>query len=184
MRKLLLISAVIAVATCGAHALPPKPYFGIYADASHLIQSVTPAVYSQFSVWFWCLPSENGLQAIEFHVTYPSNVVVLSSVKNPGTIVALGCPYTYEPGFCAIFPEGSCQMDWVWTINLTCMVLTNQPGFIEVGPLSYQSVLEAATCQSGYPIEPVTILDKFGINQEAVIGVEPETWGGIKSLYR
>ena len=183
--KTLIVACAFLIATSGAAgaALPPKPYLGIYADQDHTKQSVTPAVNYPFSVWFLCLPSENGLVAIAFHVTYPSNIIVTLTVANPWmSSPTLDCPLTGEPGLCAVF--GDCQLDWVWTHRLTCLAYDDLPSFIEVGPLSYESVLEAATCQPGNPTEPVTILNKFGINQNGVIAGEPQSWGAIKSLYR
>lgn len=184
MKRLLIAFALLAVVPTRVPALPSKAYFGIYGDFARSRQSVTPAVYSQFSVVFWCLPSERGFQGMTYHVTTPSNVIVTSSNQNPQLVVTLGCIPFGEEGLCAILPEGGCALDWLWTHQLTCLVTDNLPGVIEVGPLSCYSALEAFTCEPGYPAETVTILNKFGINQNAVIGIEPQTWGALKSLYR
>jgi len=64
------------------------------------------------------------------------------------------------------------------------MALSLTPGTIALGPPPNMTAPVAANCDPGYPIEPVTILNTFGINQEGVIGVEEHTWGAIKSLYR
>ncbi len=184
MRKLLLMCALIVTGSLSADALPSKTYLGIYADESHTIQRVNPPLYSSFTVMFWVLPSEHGFQGMIYRATASSNVIVLSSYANPQLAVALGCIPFGCSGLCAILGEGSCQIDWFWTHTLTCMVVDAQPGVIEAGPMSCESVLMAANCQPGYPLEPVTVLNTFGIYQDAVIGVETDSWGAIKSLYR
>jgi hypothetical protein len=50
--------------------------------------------------------------------------------------------------------------------------------------LEFSAVLEAANCEAGYPQEPITVINKLGLNQDAVVAVEPESWGAIKSIYR
>lgn len=185
MRRMLPIMCALVIAgSLNAGALPSKTYLGIYADAAHSVTSLNPPLYSPFSVTFWVLPSERGFQGMIYKGTVSSNVIVTSTYANPQLAVMLGCIPFGCSGACAILPEGSCQMDWFWTHTLTCMVLDAQPGFIEAGPMSCESVLMAANCQPGYPSEPVTILDKFGIYQEAVLEIEPQPWGAIKSLYR
>ena len=42
----------------------------------------------------------------------------------------------------------------------------------------------AVLSSSVQTLESVTILDEFGINQDGVIAVEPQSWGAIKSFYR
>lgn len=180
MRKLLIICAIVALASGGAHALPSRPYVGLYADGTHSITSVKPPAFVQFQLWIWWLPSERGLMAADFDVAFPANVVVLASVQNPQLCVCLG--RCLGPHFCPLFD--SCQPDWVWTHQLTCMVTDPAPGFIEIGPLPGTTEIYAANCEAGYPMEAVAVFDRFGINQDAVVGVEPQSWGAIKSIYR
>jgi hypothetical protein len=179
----LLACALLIVVSTGVDAvLPARPYVGLYADGARGSMSMTPATFTPFQLWIWWLPSEHGLMATEYRVRIPSNVVVTAYVKNPELQVLLGCPPPGENYTCAVFSD--CEMYWVWTHQLTCLLTDPTPGFIEILPRSSESVIWAASCEAGYPLEPVTILNKFGINQNAVIAVEPESWGAIKSLYR
>ena len=183
MKKAVLLSAFLIVASAVAGGvLPAKPYVGLFADGAHGITSVNPATFVSFQLWIWWLPSEHGLMATEYRVAMPSNVIALSMVSNPDLQVLLGCPLFGENYLCAYF--SSCMADWVYTHRLACMLTAPTPGFIEILPRSSESVIWAANCEEGYPMEAVTILNKFGINRDAVIAVEPQTWGAIKSLYR
>jgi hypothetical protein len=182
MRILLVAFVVVAVMSSGADAAPSKPYVGLFQDQTHSVTSVSPPAFVPFDLWICWLPSAHGLQATEFQVTFPSNVIRMATVQNPDLAILIGCPPPGESYVCAVFT--TCQTDWTWTHHLTCMLTVAAPSFIEIGPPSYTTILQAANCESGYPMEPVTVLNKFGINQDGVIGVESETWGAIKSLYR
>lgn len=183
MKILLLACALLIVVSASAGAaLPSKPYVGLYADGTHLSTSVNTAAFVPFQIWIWWLPSEHGLMATEYRVSIPSNVYVSASVGNPMLQVLLGCPPFWENYICAYF--SGCASDWVYTHQLTCLLTDPTPGLIEILPRSGESVIWAANCEEGYPLEPVTILNKFGINQGGVIAVESQSWGAIKSLYR
>ena len=179
MRKLLLICTIVAFASGGAHALPSKPYVGLFADAAHSIEAVSnPGGFFPFMLWIWWLPSEHGLMASEFMMTYPSNVIAGTVIANPLLSVSLGCI-----GYvCPTFVE--CQVDWVWTHQQACYLTDALPSVIEIGPRPGASVIEAANCDPGYPLETVVVYNKFALNRDAVIGVESQSWGAIKSLYR
>jgi len=100
-------------------------------------------------------------------------------MQNPNLCVCLGRCYGYV---CPLFNE--CQADWVWTHQQACYVTDALPSVIEIGPRPGASVIEAANCEPGYPLEIVVVYNKFALNQDAVIAVEPQSWGAIKSIYR
>jgi hypothetical protein len=182
--KIMLFACALLIglsAAAGA-VLPSKPYVGLYADGARGVTSLNPAPFTAFPVWIWWLPSERGLIATEYRVAIPSNVFVMVSVKNPALQVLIGCPPVGEDYACAVF--SGCENDWVYTHQLTCLLTAPTPGFIEVLPRTGESVIWAAGCEEGYPMEAVTILNKFGINQGGVVAVESQSWGAIKSLYR
>jgi len=181
MRIMLFACVLLIVASTGASSMPSSELcVGLYAEASRSIMSVDyPGAFMPFELWIWWLPSEHGLAAAMYQITYPSNVIQGNLIVNPLAQVNLGC---VDPQLCAVF-ETNCQMDWVWTHRRTCFLTDALPGFIEIGPPG-PSTLEAANCDLGYPMEAVTILNKFGVNQEAVVAVGSRSWGAIKSLYR
>ncbi len=186
MKKALLIAAaVMFVATSASAVLPPIGYIGIFADAGHTLNTVCPAQYSNFPVWIWILPGENGMQAAEWAVTFPATVVTLATVQHPNITVALG---SLQAGISVAFGEGLCNMDWVWTHQLTMMQLgpTVLPARIDIIPHPGTLPVPAyqlATCELGYPIEPLIYYTPLYICQTGPVGVQETNWGAIKSLF-
>lgn len=191
MKKALLIAAaVMFVASSVSAVLPPIGYIGIFKDATHATDpaanTVCPAAYGQCAAWIWCLPSENGLQAAEFAVLFPATVITLATVQNPSIPVALG---TLPAGISVAFAEGLCQMDWVWTHQLTLMTLAAIPTKVEIIPHPGTLPVPAyqfATCELGYPIEPcinLTPLYFCWTPDPGPLGVQETNWGAIKSLF-
>ena len=184
--------AVIMLVASSAFALPETGYIGLFKDATHdtswPANTVCPPVYGQFQCWIWCLPSERGLQAAEFAVSFPPTVVVLATVQNPSLIVRLCCG-TLATGVSVAFAEGMCQMDWVWLYQLTMMSLSAAPAKIEIVPHPGTLPVPAyqfATCQPGYPIEPcinLTPLYLCWTPNPGPLGAQGTTWGAIKNLF-
>jgi hypothetical protein len=113
----------------------------------------------------------------------PATIISLSTVKNPGITVELGALNT---GISVAFGEGQCQMDWVWLYNLTLMALAPAPGAVMIiphpGTLPVPAY-QAASCELGYPIEPLIRLSHLHFYQSCQVGVQESNWGAIKSLF-
>jgi hypothetical protein len=185
MRKVLLIAAAIVFVSGSASAIPPPiGYIGIFKDATHDIGwgGVCPAQYAQFHAWIWCLPGENGFMAAEFAVSFPATAVEQYHVMNPGITVELGS--SLAAGTQLAFGEGLCQVDWVWLYDITLVLLNGAYSEIRIVP--HPDVLpipayQAATCELGYPIEPLLNLTPLYICP--AWDVEESSWGKIKSLF-
>jgi hypothetical protein len=169
-------SRILCASELKGNMLPQTGYIGIWADASRILNSAYPAQYATFDAWIWCLPSENGLQAAEFAVSFPATVVTLVTVQQPNITVALG---TLAGGISVAFGEGQCQMDWVWMHHLTMMQLgpPSLPTEIEIiphpGTLPVPAY-QAASCKPGYPIEPLIYYSPLYINQSgSMCGDDP-----------
>jgi len=180
MKKAMLLAAAILLF---AGSVSAGGYIGIYADGAHSVRTICPAQYGQFPVWIWCLPSNYGLQAAEFAVSFPATVVTLATVKNPGITVELG---SLAAGVSVAFGEGSCNLDWVWVYQLTCMSLATVPAQIRIIP--HPGTLPAPTyqfanCLPGYPIEPCKNLTPLYLCSDGPLGVQDKNWGAIKSLF-
>jgi len=176
MKKAFLCAFLIA-ASSGAHAQPSELYVGLYVDETRSVMSVDyGGPLTQFEIWVWWLPSERGLHSTMFYLAYPSNVTPGAITPNPIRKFLIGCNDGYEP-MCVTFMD--CQFDWVWTHRQTCYLTDAQPSVME-----FATLLEARNCENGYPMESITVFNKLGLNQDAVIAVEPQSWGAIKSLYR
>jgi hypothetical protein len=192
MKKALLIAAAVmfVASSLFAQELPPIGYIGVFADATHntnpAANYVCPGPYGSFGAWIWCLPSENGLQAAEFAVSFPPVILVSASVKNPLIAVELGALAT---GISVALAEGSCQTDWVWLYQLTCVLLSPTPVSVKVDIIPHPGTLplpayQFASCELGYPIEPCIYLTPLYICMEpSPLGVQQTNWGAIKSLF-
>jgi hypothetical protein len=215
MKKALLIAAAVMFMAGAAFAVPPPiGHIGIFKDATHYVgdpaaflssaNTVCPAAYSTFAAWIWVWPGEHGLQAAEFAVYFPPTVVTLATVKNPGITVELGALPT---GMSVAFGEGMCQADWVWIYQLTLMNLApiapwNLPTTYKYPPLPpppamYVAIIphpgtlpapafQAATCELGYPIEPLVNWTPLWLcydPQSGPLSVQETSWGAIKSLF-
>ena len=188
MKITLVFAAIMLLAGSVLAVLPPIGYIGLFTDTAHSDNTVCPSAYGQFQCWIWCLPSVNGLQAAEFAVSFPSTVVVLSTVKNPGIIIALCCG-ALPTGVSVSFSEGMCQNDWVWLYQLTIMSLAATPEKIEIVPSPNAwpaPAYQFASCQPGYPIEPCINLTPLYIcwtPDPGPLGARETSWGAIKSLF-
>jgi hypothetical protein len=183
MRRLFMLIAALAVAieAVPAFGAPENAYVGVLGDAYHSVCCIYPAAYVPFSVWILWLPSARGMQAAAYNIALPSNVIVTSTVTNPAVEVRLGC-IGY---FCTFF--SACQNDWVWTHQFTCMVMAagfGVPAAIGVVPASGSASIEYASCEPGYPLEPVTVWTNLNLYQPCWVADEPSSWGAIKSLFR
>ncbi len=186
MKKALLIAAaVMFVATSVfAQPLPAIGYIGVYADGDHLINNICPPAYSPFDAWIWILPSEDGMQAAEWAVSFPGNVVTTFTAQHPNITVALG---TLPTGISVAFGEGQCNMGWVWTHHLSMLALAAIPAKIEIipHPTTQPPAYQVATCELGYPLQPLIYLTPLYLCTvpDGELGVQQTNWGAIKSLF-
>lgn len=182
MKKVLLIAAAVIFVAGPALAIPSLiGYIGIFKDSTHDFSAVCTAQYEQFHAWILVLPGDNGLMAAEFAVSFPATAVEITHVKNPGIAIELG---SLAAGISVAFAEGMCQTDWVWLYDIT-MILLNRT-YSTMGIIPHPQTLPypaypAATCELGYPIEPLLYLTPLYICP--TYGVERSDWGAIKSLF-
>ncbi len=179
MKKALLIAAAILLFAGSINAAPAQGYIAIFNDANHSVCSVSPLLqYVPFDVWIWCLPGVNGMIAAEFRVIFPATVITTATTPNPLITVALG---DLVGGISVAY--GACNQDWTYTHHLTCMALAAVPGFIEIGANPSAGAYQFATCELGYPIEPIQYLNGLALGQLCVVGTQESTWGAIKNLF-
>lgn len=179
MKKILLIATALLVLAGTVNALPPKGYIGLFADEGHAICSVTnPGGFFPFRMWIWCLPSVNGMQAAEFMITYPANIIGSTVTQNPGINVALG---SLNAGISVSY--ANCNMEWVWTHYQDCYITSTTPSWINVVAHPGSGKYQFASCLLGFPLEDIFKLNNLAINQQCLVATEDATWGAIKSLF-
>jgi hypothetical protein len=127
---------------------------GLYVDANHSNNSVHQAIYTQFPLYVWCRAGSAGLIATEFSVSYPGNVVALSTTINPLATVSLG---DITSDLSIAF--GECHSGWLWAVQQTCLLLSSDESTINLraGPIF-------ANCDLGYPLEMAQIISQIYVN--------------------
>jgi hypothetical protein len=167
--------------------LPDTAYVGLFADAAHTVRSVTygggPG-FTSFTMYIFFLPNKMGLQGAEFKISYPSNVIGLTAVKNASIAIELG---TLANGMSFTFNEiGGCKTDWVEAYRQPCflnsaaqtqIMVVEHPGIIPF------PVYQVVTCELGYPIAPLKRFTHLSLNYDGGVAVEHQSWGAIKSLF-
>jgi len=159
-------------------------YMGLYVDGAHsLDRQDIPNAWIPFTTWVWILPGYDGVQCASFKLIQPEWNLWIETTPNPLNSIILGSPYADE-GVSFCFAYGACQTDWVWLYQIQQLPMSaGVPGYIEIVEWPHSGAVEIADCTCGYPIEPVTILNKLGLNQDALIHTDDASWGAIKDIY-
>jgi hypothetical protein len=188
MKRMVLIATGLMLLAGSAFAqpfpgLPDTAYVGLFADVAHSVRSVNyggaPAGFQWYIYW---LPSNRGLSAAEFAISIPSNVIGATVVaSDPAITVQMG---TLLAGLTIAFHEDSCQTDWVYSHRVSSFLMSAAQGQIMVVAHPTVGAYQIATCELGYPIEPVKRFTHLYLNWDGGTAVEPKSWGSIKSLFK
>jgi hypothetical protein len=189
------IAAVLLKASSVTAVLPEVGYIGVFKDATHDTNpasggagyNVCPAQYEQFQCWIWCLPSWEGMSGAVFAVSFPTTVVILNTVQNPDIRASFG---TIVEGIDFVLNQDVCQMDWMWTHQITMLRLglPTVSDKIEIVPPSnqYMSWLGFYICYAEPFPAPIDVLTPLYIcwsPDPGPLGVQETNWGAIKSLF-
>jgi hypothetical protein len=149
---LAVLNPTAAVSQCG----PSKDltltnsYIGLYSDEEHTVCDAF-GCSAAFTMWIWCRPSDQGLNAAEFKIDYPQNVVKMTATRNPDIYLELG---TLESGTSVAF--SSCQTDWVWTHRQDLIIQDGTRSWIRVVPNPSSGFLAFGNCEWGIEVPFVT----------------------------
>jgi len=168
--------------------LPDTAYVGLFKDAAHTGWSVnyvaTPPAFTIFTMYIFWLPSKMGLQAAEFRISYPSNVIGGAITSNVDLSVQLG---TLPAGISIAFFEDKCKTDWVLSHSQMCFLkdaTQSQIMVIENPAVLPFPAYQVASCEGGYPIYPVKRFTHLYMNWDGGVAVQSKSWGSIKSLFQ
>jgi hypothetical protein len=191
MKRMVLIAMGLMLLAGSAFAqpfpgLPDTAYVGLFKDVAHTIRSMNytaiPPAFQSFTMYIFWLPSNMGLQAAEFGISYPLNVLDAVTTKNPLVVLEMG---TLKAGISISFAEiTGCQTDWVYSHVVTCFLKDATQSEIMVIPHPTVGAYQVASCELGYPIYPVKRFTHLYLNWDGGTAVEPKSWGSIKSLFR
>ena len=156
-----------AASQCGSQQdlMLTNSYIGLYTDQEHVVCDVL-GCSQEFTMWIWCRPSDQGLNAAEFKINYPANVVQMSVTTNPVINVVLG---TLEAGVSVSF--SSCQADWVWTHHQDLILENSTASWIRVVPDPSSGLLGFSNCE--FMIEEPQILGHLALNMTCDLCVHP-----------
>jgi len=193
--RCLAIAAVLCAASSVSAELPDIGYIGVFNDATHDTSpasggagyNVCPAQYEQFQCWIWCLPCWEGMSGAVFAVSFPTTVVILNTVQNPDIRASFG---TIVEGIDFVLNKDACQMDWMWTHQITMLRLglPTVSDKIEIVPHpdSYMGGLGFYICYAEPFPAPIDVLTPLYIcwsPDPGPLGVQETNWGAIKSLF-
>ncbi len=164
---------LFAVAVCLLASIGTQAYgygrIAIFADEN---RSVSEVWYSQemtqFNIYIFCLPGDDGMMCAEYSVKYPENVLASSFTGNPALSIALG---NLDDGMSACFAE--CQNDWVWTHTQTLFLTDATPATIEIEAHPDAGVYQFANCDPGFPTETIFYSNPLFLNSIFTYDNEP-----------
>jgi hypothetical protein len=176
------LAAVVLAAAC-VHASAGTPSYGsigLYVDEGRTSNTVSYAgTPFEFTMYVFCRPGEHGLIAAEFGIAYPANVVPATVTENPLISISLG---DLDSGISAAFFD--CQNDWVWTHHQTVFLMSAAEAHIEVEKNGASHALQFATCELGFPLEPVHISSAVFCNTSCEPDTVPPLLLGARSSSR
>jgi hypothetical protein len=140
-----------------------------------------------FTMYMMCLPSENGMYAVEFKLDYPTGGFIIPTAPtfNPDHNIANGDVTT---GIQLSFD--SCWTDWMWAGYQTIIVTGSTQGEIIVTPHPGSGGIHMADCGIDHERYTAKAFTSMYINYQD--GVDPEcgqtpvggsTWSQIKSIF-
>jgi hypothetical protein len=185
MKRWVPVFLLLVVLPVAAYAqLPPVGYMGLFTNSIHSWWCVDGAGFYSAEMWVWCLPGDGGMICVEFALGYPGNVIQSTITLSP----LIFPPEVFDPEIGVTLCYSTCQVAWTWIFHQTLWVTTAEQTHVALvkhtNPLIED--IQIATCEAGYPVEPVRKFSDFYINYppEECPGnaVESESWGAIKSL--
>ena len=132
---------------------PAYGSIGLYADESRSTNTGSFAgAGTEITMYIFCNPTARGLYAVEFSIAYPANVLPGDATTNPLIAVELG---ELDTGTSVSFID--CQNDWVWTHRQSLFLTNTEETRVEIEENGSAGEYQMATCELGYPLEPVFI---------------------------
>ncbi len=164
MRLITFVTLMICVSpTVAFGESPPHGYIGLFADSTHSNWCEQGSGFQEIEMWGWCLPSADGMQAVQFGLQYPENIVP-STITFSSAIE--GLPLGALPDGISLAFDG-CHHDWLWIFRQTLYILNEDETSIEVIKHQtdpYHETPIHCICEVGLPIEELKIYSNLCIN--------------------
>lgn len=151
---------------------------GLFADEARTRSLVTnPGGITQFVMWIWVRPGDNGAICADYEIATPYNVIVSDIAPNPDAPVRVGEPVA-PPGISICFDE--CRTDWFWTYRVVFYVTDMELTRITVEPHDTSGGTLITTCEPDNTTEPMCVFTDLYINYD--FAVEEFSWGAVKRM--
>jgi hypothetical protein len=186
MKKLILFLAVTILFSAAVEA-QTDGYVGLFADTLNSSWCISGTPTYVVTMYIMCLPSINGMYAVEFRLIYPEGGFLIPAAVtiNPNYNV-----YTGDVTTGIQISLADCFTDWMWAAQQTLIVTGATQGEITVVEHPGSGGIHMVDC--GYDRERYVAkaFTKLYINYQD--GVDPEcdqtpvsgsTWSKIKTMY-
>ena len=175
MLSIVIVTFVALMAAIPAGVNAAAPYVALYGDTLGGLGGVChsrcdvflQAPFTVIEYWIWFKPDPaKGMAAGEFKIQYPSGsytAVPMDVTANPLVQVELG---SLGAGMSFSLGEQNCQYDWFWSHWQEMLIMSETRALaIQVAPHPATGHLSAGSCEPGFPIYDINILNHFVINQ-------------------
>lgn len=142
-------------------------FMGLYTDEARSSNVVSYAgAFTEATMYVYFAPSSRGLYGAEFSLVYPANVLPADVTTSPLISIYLG---DLSTGVSFAFLD--CQTDWIWSHHQRLFLTSADPTFVKIAASSLSGEYQTASCEPGYPLEPVFFSSLLGVNAAC----EPDT---------
>ncbi|MDD4858416.1 MAG: hypothetical protein PHD74_10000 [Candidatus Krumholzibacteria bacterium] len=182
-RTLLLVLALMLVAAPSFAQIPDTAYVGLYTDVDHTTWSATySGVTTTVYMYIFWVPGPDGLQAAEWAISYPSNILQGTITKDADIASTLG---TMQAGIAVSMYTCHAGGVWYWTHKVRLFLQDAEQSTIEIvaNPTVIPPVYDYSACTLGYPRKPVKRATNLCMNWSCETATQSATWGAIKSLF-
>lgn len=184
MRTLLLTVVMSAILTTSAAAYD-YGYVGLFADEARTSWCLESPPYETFDMYVFCLPSDNGVRAVEFSIGMPPTYIIMTSTPGPTVSVTLG---DHLNGIS--YGLYLCSTDWILLDHCTLLPMAAGEAAIWLKGHADTGEMSIANCLPGYPIEQALAYTSLFVNYPpgsaecSGVATEETSWGAIKEMLR
>jgi hypothetical protein len=183
--RTLLLTVVLAVMLTTSAAAYDYGYIGLFADEARTSWCLESPAYVQFDMYVFCLPSDNGVRAVEFSIGMPPSYVVVANTPGPTVSVTLG---DYLNGIS--YSLYLCVSEWFLLDTYSILPTADGQAAIWLKGHGETGEISIASCLTGYPIEQALAYTSVFVNYPpgspecSGVGTEESSWGAIKEMLR
>ncbi len=183
MRTLLLTVVLAAMLTTSAAAYD-YGYIGLFTDEARTSWCTEAIPYTAFDIYVFCLPSDNGVRAVEFSLEFPSTYVIVTNTPGPTVSVTLGNLYDG-----IAYSLYLCSTDWVLLDTVSFLPTAGGQAPIWLEGHGDTGNMAIANCLPGYPMEPAYAYTSVFVNYPpgsaecSGVATKETSWGAIKEMY-